>query len=283
VWDKSAAPAVRQAQFAAAYAAEPAFYGPISKAAWAAPGYLGFQPTPCISSNWEDRPMYPNGAHVTGVPTLVLGGEYDLVVPESVSKIATDVMVGATYVGVAAAGHDPEFWSACGPELVQRFFLEGAVGDTSCAAKPAGGWWIPGSFPTDADDAPPATQTSGPRAPKGVRRLATVAAWTVMDSVQHNFFVPGDSVGLRGGTVHFEFVDPVPQWTLDQARFTNDVAVDGTITSIDRVFDGDLTVTGPGKRTTTAHINGRFLTTGADMTVTFDIDGHQATFTVPAY
>jgi hypothetical protein len=227
--------------------------------------------------------MYPNGATVTGVPTLVLGGEYDLVVPESVSKIATDVMVGATYVGVAAAGHDPEFWSSCGPELVQRFFLEGAVGDTSCAAKPAGGWWIPGSFPTHVADAPAATQTSGPRAPKSVRRLATVAAWTVMDSIEHNFFVPGDSVALRGGTVDFEFVDPVPQWTLGQAHFTKDVTVDGTITFVDGVLDGEFTLTGPGKRTTTAHINGRFLTTGADMTITFDIDGHPATFTVPGY
>ena len=219
VFDKEAPARVRVRQYAAAYAAEPDFYGVVSKRAWAAPDWRGWQPYPCISSRWEDRPMYPAGARVRGVPTLVLGGEYDLPVPEVVSQMATRVMVDSTYVGMTAAGHDPQFWSDCGPELVQRFYRDLDVGDTSCADQPAGGWWVPGSFPTQVRKAPPATQTSGPHASRRARQLATVTAWTVMDSVQHNFFVPGDSVGLRGGVVDYEFVDDTDTWTLEQARF----------------------------------------------------------------
>lgn len=284
VWDKDAAPGVRAAQYATAYAAEPAFYGPISKPAWAHPGYLGFQPAPCIASSWEDRPMYPAGTRVEGVPSLVLGGEYDLPVPESVAQLATEVLVDSTYVGITAAGHGPEFWSDCGPELVQRFILQLAVGDTSCADEPAGGWWVPGSFPTTVADAPQATQTGGPRATPALRRLVTVAAWTMMDSVQHNFFVPGDSVALRGGAVDYEFVNDTNTWRLVDAHFTEDVAVSGVVVEDARPgMAGEFTVTGPDGHPRAARISGRFLSYGAVMTITLDVRGRPATFTVPAY
>lgn len=227
--------------------------------------------------------MYPAGAQVHGVPSLVLGGDYDLVVPESVSQLATDVLVDASYVSVTAAGHNPWFWSDCGPELVQRFIVQLAVGDTSCADLPAAGWWVPGSFPTGVADAPLAAQTAGPPAPPSLRRLATVAAWTMMDSVQHNFYVSGDSVALRGGVVDYEFVGDANTWTLEQAHFTEDVALSGTVDQLESVYDGEFTVTGPGHRTTTMRISGEFLRYGADMTITLDVRGQVATFAVPAY
>lgn len=282
-FDKTAGQLTRVRQFARAYAREPAFYGDISKPAWAHPGYLGFQPSPCIVRRWEDRPPYREGSRVKGVPTLVLGGEYDLPVPESAAKLATRVMTGASYVGISAAGHDPQFWSDCGPELVQRFYADRAVGDTSCARQRAGGWWVPGAFPTSLDGAPAATQTSGPPAPGRLRRLATAAAWTVMDSVQHNFFLPGDSVALRGGTVDFEEIEGGAQWTLGDARFTKDLTVNGTWTELERNFDGEFTVNGPGPKTTAMRIGGPFLADGEDITIAFDVGGLPATFTVPAY
>lgn len=282
-WDKDAGRRTRTAQYARAYAREPDFYGDISKPAWAHPGYLGFQPNPCITRRWEDRPMYRKGTRVKGIPTLVLGGEYDLPVPEAVSKLATRVMVDSTYVGIRAAGHDPQFWSDCGPELVQRFIGTLSAGDTSCADRQAGGWWVPGSFPTRLAAAPAAVQTGGERATKRQRRLATIAAWTVMDSVQHNFFTPGDSVGLRGGVVVFEQLEEGVRWTFDGARFTEDVAVSGTFTDVGPDWSGEFAVTGPGGRTRTVRISGQFLTDGEDMRITLAVRGKAATFTVPAY
>ena len=143
---------------------------------------------------------------------------------------------------------------------------------------------MPGSFPTSFRDAPAAAQTGGPRVPARVRRLVTATAWTVMDSVQHNFFIPGDSVGLRGGTVDFEQSEAGDvSWTLGDARFTQDVTVDGTWTPTGDDWDGEFAVTGPGGKTTTMRITGQFLIDGADLTVSLDVDGHLATFAVPAY
>ena len=105
-----------------------------------------------------------------------------------------------------------------------------------------------------------------------------------MDSVQHNFFIPGDSVALRGGTVDFEPLEGGAEWTLGDARFTKDVTVNGTWTDPGtRTFDGEFTVTGPGATTTAMHVGGPFLADGKDITVTFDVGGAPATFTAPAY
>jgi pimeloyl-ACP methyl ester carboxylesterase len=281
-WDKTASPQQRQTQYATALAAQPSSYGPFSRDAWAAPGYLGYQPYPCISSSWQDRPPYRSGDKVTGVPALVLGGEYDLNVPESDAKLATNVLVGASYIGISGAPHDPEFYS-CGPQLVQRFITTLAVGDTSCAATPAVGVWMPGSFPTTVADTPPATQASGPRAPGKTRRLATATAWTVLDSIEHNFIGDGHSVGLRGGTLDWTRLDDGSQWTLDHVRFTNDLAVSGLVViTRDNTVNADVTVDGPNG-TTAMHISGPFRTIGADMTITIDVNGQPATFTIPAY
>jgi hypothetical protein len=280
-FDKTAGPLTRAAEFARAYAREPAFYGDISKAAWAQPGYLGFQPNPCIVRGWQDRPLYPAGTRVKGIPTLVLGGEYDLPVPEAAAKLATKVMTDSRYVGITAAGHDPQFWGQCGSQLTQRFIDTLKTGDTSCAAQRAGGWWVPGVFARRADGLPAATQTGGPPASLSNRRLATAAAWTVMDSTQHNFFIDGDSVALRGGLVDFERFDDHLEWRLVDARFTEDVTVNGTNSSDfgSPDFGGEFEVSGPDGQTTVMRISGPFLTDGEQMT----ISSGGATFAVPAY
>jgi pimeloyl-ACP methyl ester carboxylesterase len=283
-FDQEAPAPVRDRQYANAYAAEPDFYGPISKKAWAAPGWLGWQPPPCIVSRWEHRPQYRSGTTVTGIPTLVLGGEYDLPVPEAVTRKALEVVPGATYVSMTGAGHDSQFWSDCGPELVQRFYRDLDVGDTSCAGRPAAGAWSPGNFVTKVGQAPPATQAGGPRATSDQRRLVTVAAWTVIDSLRHNFLSPDDSVGLRGGVVDWEVVDDVNEWSLEKVRFSPDVRVDGLIQDLqsDGVFTSEIDVRGPGTRVA-ASLDGAFLTYGEDATLTVDFGKGAATFTIPAY
>ena len=283
-FDKEAKARVRRHQFAVAYAREPDRYGVFSKRAWAAPGWLGFQPNPCIVARWDDRPLYAPDTTVEGVPTLVLAGEYDLSVPESVAVLATEVMQDSTFVSVTAAGHDPHFWGECGAELAQRFIADLDAGDTSCAAEPAGRWWVPGSFPTKAGAAPAlATQTGGPTASKKDRRLVTAMAWTVLDSVTHNFFVPGDSVGLRGGVVDYEFLEEgeINEWTLRGARFTKNLAVDGPVLNqFDGLLSGELVAHAPGGRDLPFVFDGAL----EDLiTLTVDLGNGQATFTVPGF
>ena len=145
------APGCRPAwrQFARAYAQEPAFYGTSPSRPGRIPATSASSRRPASRGAGRSAPCIRRAPACKGVPTLVLGGEYDLPVPEAAAKLALRVMRGASYVGIAAAGHDPQFWSDCGPELVQRFYADRAVGDTSCARQRAGGWWVPGVLPDD--------------------------------------------------------------------------------------------------------------------------------------
>jgi hypothetical protein len=105
-----------------------------------------------------------------------------------------------------------------------------------------------------------------------------------MDSLRHNFTVPDDSVALRGGTVDWEPLDDGAEWTLEDARFTKDLSVNGTITATGPVFDGEITLEGPRRHdSTTMNFNGEFFVPGAEITMTTTVRGKTATFTLPAY
>ncbi|RZU12125.1 alpha/beta hydrolase family protein [Kribbella rubisoli] len=282
-WDKDASPARRHQQYAAAFAAEPARYGPISKGAWDHEGYLGFQPLPCIASSWEDRPSYPSGTKVRGVPALIVTGEYDVGVTPEAGRIASRVLVGSTYVELAAVGHATWFTGSCGTVLLQRFIETLAVGDTSCARTPPAGWWMPGSFPLTAATAPPARQTAGPPAATDVRRLATVTAETVMDGLQHIASISGlVAGGLRGGTVTYDDSSERP-FVYDAARFTRDVSVSGSTTWTPDGIDGTFTVCTPAGTTASATVRGAFTHLGGTVVVTLRQNNRTQTFEIPGY
>jgi pimeloyl-ACP methyl ester carboxylesterase len=279
-WTKDAPAAVREREFADAYDAEPSRYGPFAKQSWAVPDLIGYQPLPCIANRWDHRPPYPAGTTVEGIPTLVLAGEYDVQVPVAAVQHAMDVVPDATLVTMTAAGHDPQFWSDCGPALVQEFFRDHELTDTSCAEEPAGGWWVPGSFPARVEQAPPATRTDGAPARGHLRRLATAVVWSVFDSLQHNFFVPGNSVGLRGGDVIW---DPTPargRWRLERVRFTRDLVVDGvaSVGGPDR-WVARLQVSERGRRPQEVRFVGRFWEDGRGVAVHL----RDRIFTVPTH
>ncbi|MEU4197444.1 alpha/beta fold hydrolase [Kribbella sp. NPDC026611] len=278
-WDKNAGPAARLGQYAAAFAAEPAQYGPISKGAWDHEGYLGYQPLPCIASRWEDRPSYPSIARVRGVPGLVVSGQYDAGLPDEAIRIASRMIPGSALVELAGAGHQVWFYGSCGAELVQRFITTLKVGDTSCAATPPAGWWMPGSFPLTAAAAPPARQIGGPSAPADVRRLATATAWTVLDGLQHQASISGlVAGGLRGGTITY-VPDAEAPFVYDNARFTRDVGVSGATTWTADGIDGAFTVSAPTGATMTARLTGPFTKLGSQLTLTLG----QSSFAIPGY
>ncbi|MEV5962598.1 alpha/beta fold hydrolase [Kribbella sp. NPDC051952] len=282
-WDKDASPARRAQQYAAAYAAEPAHYGPISKAAWDHPGYLGYSPQPCIASSWQDRPNYPSGTKVRGIPSLILAGEYDAGVPEELARIAGKVLVGSKYVELAAVGHATWFEGPCGTALLQRFITTLNVGDTSCARVPPAGYWMPGSFPVTAASAPVAKQTSGPAASPDVRRLATVTTWTVLDGLSHIASISGlVAGGLRGGTITYVPDADVP-FVFDDARFTKDVRVSGSTTWTPDGIEGSFTVRTSSGPPIQATLTGPFTKLGSDLTLTLRQGPTTQTLTLPGY
>ena len=199
-WDRTAPAGARIAQYAKALAKQPVRYGPFARDAWASPGYVGHLPQPCIASKWKYRPNYSAGTKVTGVPAVILGGEYDLAIPESLAVQAKSVLVGSKYVSMKAVGHVPWWFSDCGPQIVQAFLADpkGSL-DTSCATVAPRGWWYPGSYPTSFKGSPAATQVGGPAADADTRRLITTVAWTAMESLINWAATRSDTtVGLRG-------------------------------------------------------------------------------------
>jgi pimeloyl-ACP methyl ester carboxylesterase len=282
-WDKAASAEVRQRQYADAFRAEPAMYGPISKAAWAHAGYAGYQPLPCIASRWEDRPNFPPGTEVHGLPALVMAGELDFGQPPALVRMATDTLVGAKYLSITGAGHIPWLWSDCGAELLRRFVLTHALGDASCADTPVTPAWLPGNFPLTAAGAQPAKQLSGPPATTDLRRAATVAGWTVMDGLQHIAAIVGRTTpGLRGGLLTYD--DTVdPPFRFDRARFTRDVTVTGALSWTGPQLDGTFTIKLPDGSTAAATIRGPYRQYGANLTITLTTHGQNRSFAVPSY
>lgn len=281
-WDKSASAAARQQQFAAAYRAEPAMYGPISKQAWAHPGYLGYQPLPCIASRWEDRPSFPVGTKIRGVPSLVMAAELDFGLPPSAARLATEVLVGAKYVNIAGSGHVPWYWSDCAAGLLERFILTHGLGDASCAKIPNTPIWLPGNFPLTTAAAPPARQIAGPPAPADLRRAATVVGWTVMDGLQEIASIVGlVAAGLRGGTITYDGEQAQP-FRFDRARFSRDLAVTGALSWDGSEIDGDFTVKLPDGSTATATVHGPYRSYGETATVTLTTPGGTRTFAIPS-
>ena len=282
-WDKAASAEVRQRQYAAAFRAEPAMYGPIAKAAWAHPGYAGYQPLPCIASRWEDRPNFQPGTKVHGLPSLVMAGELDFSESPALARMATDTLVGAKYLSIAGAGHIPWLWSDCGAELLRRFIITHALGDASCADTPMTAAWLPGNFPLTAADAAPAKQLSGPPATTDLRRAATVVGWTVMDGLQHIAAIIGRTTpGLRGGSLTYD--DALdPPFRFDRARFTRDVTVTGAVSWTGPQLDGTFTIKLPDGSTAAATLHGPYRQYGAELTITLTTHNQHRSFAVPSY
>ena len=101
------------------------------------------KPTPSSPVAPPD-PTYPN------VPTLVLDGDMDTLVPmEEVTRVAA-LFPGSTFVSVAEAGHVTIGWTRCSANLQSQFFETLQVGDTSCTKTPETVWPArPGAIPVD--------------------------------------------------------------------------------------------------------------------------------------
>ncbi len=285
-WDETAALSVRQAQYAQAFADQPARYGLFSKEAWAAPLPESFFPDPCIMAPWKTQLPYAPGTRVSGIPTLVLTGDVDLVVPTSDSRRAANVLTDSTLITVKTAGHNPWFWRDCASQIVQRFIRTGTADDL-CAHAPLLPLWQVGGFPTSVDQAPPARRRAGDQSRVGDRRLATIGVWTVLDVIHREYAEgSGTGVGLRGGTTTLTFGDyPTPDvFGLQHVKFTEDVVVNGTgFSDWDGNFGGDVTLRRDDGTSGTLNFIGLWYNPDATVfAVRGTIDGRTIRLAVPA-
>jgi hypothetical protein len=226
------------------------------------------------------HPIYPN------VPTLMLGGDLDTIVPlEEVRRVAA-LFPGSTYVQVAGAGHVTLFYS-CSADLQVQFFETLQVGDTTCTKTPETVWPALGRFPLRASDARPSNvdpdgdnQIGG-----GERKVVTVAVATVLDALKRSSIGDGTGVGLRAGTFETSFDDNGNQTiTLVKCAFAKDVTVNGTVVwGTDLSLVADLTVSGDGTEGGVLHVEGTWQAPGPVGTfkISGTLGGRQVAVLVP--
>lgn len=249
VWDRDDPLQVRRLKYARGLRnLDRDAFAPFSKQAWTTywiPDFCELWPAP-------DRftPAVPRGATVTGVPTLLVGGEIDINVPSETTRRLLGVFPNARFVNFAGALHIPTSWSECARSVAQRFIATLHTGNTDCAREPA---FVPPAvpqFPKSVHQAVPAEALAGNASTILDRRVVTVSVRSVLDAFIRSFRIPGATgtgYGLRGGTFDFSFETGEDVLQLHGVRFSRDVAVEGQATLS---FDGnevsmELTLTGP--------------------------------------
>jgi hypothetical protein len=282
-WSPTASLPARQARWAAAvHAAPDAAFRPFSAEEIMFSIYGGAD----LCIGWPGtgtRPPVAAGARYPSVPTLVLQGELDTFVGRVPQTAA--LYPRAKLVTVTGAGHNTFRWGACGRQLAAHFLNTLEVGDASCARTSPLDYGAIADFPRRSADAAPARPLAANRARTGALRVAHVAADTVIDAVKRSFLSSsGDGPGLRGGTFHTDYGD-VFGTKLTGARWTDDVAVDGSQTWSfdDGSLTADLTVDGPGRRDGTLRLDGGWLVKGSPrtLTITGTLGGQHVAAEVP--
>jgi pimeloyl-ACP methyl ester carboxylesterase len=293
-WNWSAAVPGRQAQYDQAVQQLPDdYFAPFSKTAATGLLYnlLGAQclwwqkPTPS-SPVTLPQATYPN------VPTLVLDGNLDNMVPlEEVGPVA-HLFPGSTLVTVAGVGHATLFWEACTTTLADQFLETLQVGDTSCAQTPGTVFPAVGRFPLLAQDATPAAIDPSGNNQAGVaeRRVVTVAVAAAIDALQRSVIGSGIDHCLRAGTFSTTFGASEWTTTLSNCAFAQDVTVSGTLTYGAGYFGGannalaaDLSVSGPGTEGGTLQVAGAWFAPGpvGNFTVSGQLGGRNVAVLVP--
>jgi hypothetical protein len=259
-WDWSAPVSERKRQFAEAVENLPSdYFAPFSKSAGTSLDVS--LNTQCLW--WEkptpSSPVTPPHAIYPNVPTLVLGGDLDTILPlEEVRRVAA-FFPGSTFVPVSGAGH-VTLGFECSANLQAQFFETLQVADTTCTKTPETVWPALGRFPLRASDARPADvdPDGNNQIGDGERRVVTVAVATALDALKRSSIGGGTGVGLRAGAFETNFDDNGNQMTtLVGCAFARDVTVNGTVLwGGDLSLTADLTVSGPGTAGGTLHLEG---------------------------
>jgi hypothetical protein len=216
----------------------------------------------------------PPHAKYPNVPTLVMVGDMDTLVPmEEVRKVAS-LFPGSTLVPVAEAGHLTITWTQCAAGLQSQFLETLHVRDISCTKTPETVWPALGRFPIVAEDARPAEIDPGGANEIGEaeRKVVTVAVATAIDALKRSTIGSGSGVGLRAGTFQTSYGANGQTTTLTDCVFANDVTVNGTLTwGTDFSFVADLTVSGIGTTGGEVHVEGTWEAPGS--VGTFKVSG----------
>ncbi|MDP9064527.1 MAG: alpha/beta hydrolase [Pseudomonadota bacterium] len=206
-------------------------------------------------------PIAPRDADYPDVPTLVLSGDVDDVVPIAASRLVAELFPNESFVTVANSRHETTAYTQCARKLANHLIDTLSPGDTSCAKTPEYIYPALGRFPMLAKYARPAAidPGGGNRISEDEREVVSVAVATAIDALQRSNIGSGTGVGLRGGTFQTAFLGggAVSVITLADCAFSEDVIVNGTLTwAADYSVVADLSISGAATAGGKLHVNG---------------------------
>jgi pimeloyl-ACP methyl ester carboxylesterase len=221
------------------------------------------------------------------IPALVISGELDNMTTTVDGAAVAAAFKRGRQIHVANSFHVnalPRARSTCAAGIVRQFFRTLTPGDTDCAAKVPPVRLLP-KFAARAAELAPAGARAGNRATATQLQQVSAAVFTAGDIlVRADNNSTGRGKGLRGGTFRVVHEAAATHLSLDRVRWTDDVAVSGTI---DRPARGgevraNLDVTGPGAQTGRLTIRWEEGVTGALATITGEFGGTAVAAREPA-
>lgn len=227
--------AQRRAAIEAQRQAQPDFYDPL--------GYAEFLTVPIdtgvidLCLKWPvQHPPYPPGQPIpagmpfTSAPTLVINGELDTLTAPGGGAIVAAQFPNAQHIVMANSFHVDAIYDTdgCASAIVRRFLATLDAGDTSCAQQVRPIRMV-AFFPRRGNDAIPAIAKATNTARPQDLALASAAVQTLGDVIARWYInFSGKGVGLHGGRWEYTGRALVPNFTLHNVRWTEDLEVSGT-------------------------------------------------------
>lgn len=245
-------------------------------------------------ANWPaapdtlDTPPLPRDADLSGIPTLIVGGDLDTTTPVAGGRDLAKRISGSTYVEVPGGSHGMTSalprapYARCVRRLLRGFLQhpETSVDPPRCDARTTRAL---GEFPRSTADLPPARSDDlGPRERPLVAAAHATAADAAVRLDPGGIYSPGldRQRGLRGGLV--DYADDRTSAVLEGDRFVDDLATDGSV-RLDEEFTATakLTLTGPDGARHRVELSWPALDAGPARQVTGTVDGRPFEATVP--
>lgn len=252
LWKPRAGYAARQSEYNASVAGEeatnPNLFSPFTISEVLAQPNTLIMPWMCLGwprpspAHPQGRPVPPN-AQFPNIPTLVLSGELDTLTSPAEGALTAALLPGARQLLVPNLTHETAIsdlgihtipgggdMAHCVAPIVLAFVQTLEVSDIACTNHIRPIRLVP-KFAQWSKDVDPATAGEGNQAPTALLRIASAAAETVGDVIARYYVAFGDeNLGLRGGSFHFQPTQDGTYFKLNNVRWTQDLAVSGSIT-----------------------------------------------------
>jgi pimeloyl-ACP methyl ester carboxylesterase len=178
------------------------------------------------------KPLTFEGVRYPQVPVLVISGELDNMTSVADGEAAAVRFPHARHIVVANSFHVnalPHARSGCAATLVRRFMSQLDAGDDRCAGAVPPVPLVP-RFARHFRELDPAQALPGHEAGEEALRLVTAALLTCADVIARASEHGAErGVGLRGGTFSVAKRDDGHRLTLQEVRWTEDLATSGYI------------------------------------------------------